>query len=437
MALGSALAGLAKAIGKGSAPIAEEAMGKGISSIKKLPPVKYIENRIWEGVYGNVDHLTRTERGTINPKELRNISGERGEIRGLHRNKSGQKWEDFKKDIKERGVIDPIHMVVDPKKGVRITEGNHRLDAALELGLDKIPFTRSSFGRADEDFLNLDGTIKRLREKNSLDYLPKEWLRKKNTLKKNHHVDENLRQAQHPKLKKAAEDLDEGSITVQEYREVADIYSPTKLIREIPEIPSAERIEALVSGNKAEKKIIGVNKLLTDGLRVSNRLDIPTYNIYDTWVVTYHHPGKAGKPGPVIGYGKTSYLTDVDFHLPTDKQPQTKGLGVAKGKSKTPYAAMEGNYKKHTQEEVTEIAQEAITNPQNSEWVQVGMNPYRRSYFYDKNTMEPLLEAEEVIQIGPLLLAKGVKYGDSLDFKIFKSGGRVEKNPYNYEPRAI
>ena len=37
------------------------------------------------------------------------------------------------------------------------------------------------------------------------------------------------------------------------------------------------------------------------------------------------------------------------------------------------------------------------------------MNPYRQSNFYDKNTGLPVFEADEVIQVGPLVLARGVK----------------------------
>ena len=106
---------------------------------------------------------TQTEKGFINPKQLKNIPGESGEIRGAHRDIQGKDWEVFKKDIKEKGVQKSIHLNVDPGVGVRVSEGNHRLDAALEVGLDKIPFTRSSFGKAEQEFLNPDGTIKNVK----------------------------------------------------------------------------------------------------------------------------------------------------------------------------------------------------------------------------------------------------------------------------------
>ena len=42
------------------------------------------------------------------------------------------------------------------------------------------------------------------------------------------------------------------------------------------------------------------------------------------------------------------------------------------------------------------------------DWTQIGMNPFRHSYFYDKATGSPVTRAAEVIQVGPLVLAKGV-----------------------------
>jgi hypothetical protein len=55
------------------------------------------------------------------------------------------------------------------------------------------------------------------------------------------------------------------------------------------------------------------------------------------------------------------------------------------------------------------IVEEIKDNP---EWVQVGSNPYRHSYFYDRNNGVPVTNAEEVVQIGGLVYAKNVTYGD-------------------------
>jgi hypothetical protein len=42
-------------------------------------------------------------------------------------------------------------------------------------------------------------------------------------------------------------------------------------------------------------------------------------------------------------------------------------------------------------------------------WIQVGMNPFRHSWFYDKRDGQPIVSASEVIQIGALVLAKNAE----------------------------
>ena len=61
-----------------------------------------------------------------------------------------------------------------------------------------------------------------------------------------------------------------------------------------------------------------------------------------------------------------------------------------------------------------------------SDYIQVGYNPYRASYFYDRATGTPVLSAEEVIQVEKLLvLAKKPIMGKATDFK-FEKGGYIE-----------
>ena len=63
------------------------------------------------------------------------------------------------------------------------------------------------------------------------------------------------------------------------------------------------------------------------------------------------------------------------------------------------------------------------------EWTQVGMNPYRHSFFYDRSGGQrngrPVVGADEVIQIGGMLLAKNVKYGNTGDFKTKFKGKNI------------
>jgi hypothetical protein len=67
-------------------------------------------------------------------------------------------------------------------------------------------------------------------------------------------------------------------------------------------------------------------------------------------------------------------------------------------------------------------AQEYLDHP---EWAQVGMDPERHGYFYDRRSMKPITAAEEAIQIGPLVLARKPQYGNKKDFK-YADGGDVQ-----------
>ena len=63
----------------------------------------------------------------------------------------------------------------------------------------------------------------------------------------------------------------------------------------------------------------------------------------------------------------------------------------------------------------------------NPEWTQVGMNPFRHSFFYDKATGKPVTRADQVLQVGPLVLAKGARseLSDLKKLKIKSEDGKV------------
>jgi hypothetical protein len=61
-----------------------------------------------------------------------------------------------------------------------------------------------------------------------------------------------------------------------------------------------------------------------------------------------------------------------------------------------------------------EVANKALNS---DSWAQVGMDPTRHSYFYDRKTMRPIVSADMAIQIGPLVLAKNPVYGDVSKFQ--------------------
>ena len=220
-----------------------------------------------------------------------------------------------------------------------------------------------------------------------------------------------------PEVQEAAAKLSEGKITSGEYRRIVKREQPIKPITQenFPELPTLKSIVGSLNDDKVAKGIVGVNKKIEDGTRVGSRLDIPAYEDYDTWVVSLHDGTVKG--GKAIGYGQTAVLKNVEFMT-----APKGGLNIAKGPdfggtNKSTIARIHGDYYNANPEDVYEQAKRLINDP---EWTQVGMNPFRHSYFYDKATGAPVLNADEVIQVGPLVLAKGVKTPSISELKSLK-----------------
>jgi hypothetical protein len=115
------------------------------------------------GTYGNRTHITYEQTGTLPIEVLRHMHGMNGEMPGAHRNKHGKEWDDFVADVKANGITNPIFIMVDPGmrlSDIRIAEGNHRRDAALELGLTEAPVAIRYFGHAERDFMFKEGVLK-------------------------------------------------------------------------------------------------------------------------------------------------------------------------------------------------------------------------------------------------------------------------------------
>ena len=213
-------------------------------------------------------------------------------------------------------------------------------------------------------------------------------------------------QKQNPSIEKAANDLLEGKITGKQYRSVVKENMPIQKIEEVPEVPSFTEIVGALDKDKSAKGIIGLNKKIKDGTRVSSRLDIPAYERFDKWVVSVHDAfdkkGRESLSGDIMGYGKTAVLKNVEF-----KGSPTGAASISARKTdKGTIARIFGDYYNAEPENVEEYARQVIKD---KDWTQVGYNPFRHGFFYDKDTGMPVKSAEEVIQVGPLVLAKNAQ----------------------------
>ena len=242
-------------------------------------------------------------------------------------------------------------------------------------------------------------------ESNSNIQMPIQWVKSK--------VGENVLQDQSPVLAAAAEQYYQGNITYDEFIEIQKRERPISTIDKYYEPATREEIEFALSKNKIPK-IFAETK---DGDFVGLRLDIPAYTNHNVWVVTVHEGD-----GAPTSYTNVAYIKDVKF----SSNPK-KALAVARKKqSKSPFAKMLGTWVSlggsPTQKAETAkgLVQTIVNNP---DWVQVGFNPQRFSYFYDRANGRPLLSADEVIQIGGLVYAKVNKdsYATSLEADAFEA----------------
>jgi len=241
------------------------------------------------------------------------------------------------------------------------------------------------------------------------------------TWRKANKIPESKRQANTEAAKAAAEDLYQGNITSKEARRILKEELPVTSIYTAETMPSFPTVTQVAGslGKKVQKTgVIGVKGFeIPAGTRVGSRLDIPAYNDYDTWVVSIHD-GKNDVKGSVLGYGQAVRLKNIKFGSESEI-----ALDIARGKArlkgskagtdvpeksmpKATIARVYGDYVPEDPYALQEQARKLLSDP---EWTQVGMNPYRQSNFYDKSTGMPVFEADEVIQIGPLVLARGVK----------------------------
>ncbi len=200
-----------------------------------------------------------------------------------------------------------------------------------------------------------------------------------------------------------------GSPVVKEW----EVDSVEDLIKNMP----SDRDVAMSVASKQDKNkfIIGVNDDLKTGDLLAFRLDIPAYRRHNIWTLTAHKPVKgltwdSNKKGAseVLGYGKTGRLTNVVF---SGGDPETNFKIASGAGAKTPLATMQGNWVNHDSFELAEEALRLVKDPK-SGWVQIGYNPTNFANFYNRKTLEPITEAEDVIQIGGFLIAKNPKTVD-------------------------
>ena len=201
-------------------------------------------------------------------------------------------------------------------------------------------------------------------------------------------------------------------MSAAEYDALVNEFKPVEPYATTPAPATEEEIRAALTIDKVDR--VGVpSQTLEEGHPVGLRLDIPAYSNHGTWVVSVHEQEAGYNAGKSIGYEPVAAARNVTFGV-----VEKAAMNIASGKPKATIAVIKGGWKPTTAAEAKAAADQALTDPA---WVQVGMDPERHSYFYDRASMEPVIAAEEVIQIGPLVLAKNPTYGGKAAF-LFQGG---------------
>ena len=202
-------------------------------------------------------------------------------------------------------------------------------------------------------------------------------------------------------VREAAQNYFDGKINQEEYLEIVQENSPIKPITQFIDPASLEDIKTAV-GSKVEGRL---DVPIQEGTKVGLRLDIPAYTNKNIWAITVHEDGR----GKAMSYTNVARINNVEFI----SSPKV-ALGIARGKlSKSTIARMLGEWSpiegvnaKARGESAKQIVADVMNDPS---WSQIGMNPFRHSYFYDRLDGMPVVGADQVVQIGGLVYAKNVQ----------------------------
>jgi len=115
------------------------------------------------GKKGRKDHITRYEKGTIPTKEalklnppIRYHGRRKWHMRDGERyfgNYSEERWNALLEDIRKNGIKTDLWIQADPGKEAELMEGNHRVQAAAQVGLPTVPVYIRYYGLREEDGL--------------------------------------------------------------------------------------------------------------------------------------------------------------------------------------------------------------------------------------------------------------------------------------------
>jgi len=224
-----------------------------------------------------------------------------------------------------------------------------------------------------------------------------------------------------PELQEGAQKIQGDEMTRAEYEKLVKKYKPVKPYEFVPK--PASRDDAVNALTADKRDLYGTpSGILEAGDPVGLRLDIPAYSDHGVWVPAVHRQAAGFGAGDRVGYESVAGVMNPTFGM-----SEKAALSIAAGKPKGTIATIKGNWNPMDEATAMARAQEYLDHP---EWAQVGMDPERHGYFYDRRSMKPITAAEEAIQIGPLVLARKPQYGNKKDYK-YAGGGAIKRMAKN------
>ena len=153
------------------------------------------------------------------------------------------------------------------------------------------------------------------------------------------------------------------------------------------ELPSRATIDDAINEGQRRDQI--AKSKIQPGEAVTIRQDVPAMTRKGVGVVTIK--GKSGN-----SYDAAARISDPQFIL-NEKKSLEIGMGGAKG----PHIAIRGKWS-------SDQSMPADLN----QWTQVGFNPDRHSFYYDRATMKQVVGGSEAYQIGNTVFVKDAQFGD-------------------------
>ena len=159
------------------------------------------------------------------------------------------------------------------------------------------------------------------------------------------------------------------------------------------DLPSQSKVLASILPNKQEAHFETMKKgLPLEGEKVTVRQDVPAMTDFGVGVVT-----TTTKNGKI--YRPSTRIKDPVFVL---NEIQTEKIGMGEGKA--PHIVVNGKWSKDQS-----FPKDLDT------WTQVGFNPDRHSYYYERGTNKMVVSGKEALQIGNTVFVKKPDFGNPMD----------------------